>query len=171
MFIPGKRLLARLVFAPVATVALVGAVVACSSGDDSSTSAGAVAAGSCVQVADNTADAMVATVADCSSSAAAYRIASTGAAPLDCDADAATFNGTVGDTKTGLCLTPNFAEGQCYTDAGTRPAESIACTAPEASFKVVKRIDGETDELLCGADATQFRTVPDPKTTFCLAKP
>ncbi len=171
MFNPGKRLLARLVFAPVATVALVGAVVGCSSGDDSSASAGSVSAGSCVQVTDNTADAMVAAVADCSSSAASYRIASVGAGPLDCDADAATFNGTVGETKTGLCLTPNFAEGKCYADAGTRPAEAVDCSGAQASFKVVKRIDGETDELLCGVDATQFRTVPEPKITFCLAKP
>ncbi len=168
MFNPGKRLLARLVFAPVATLALAGAVVACSAEEDAAPS---VAAGSCVHVSDNTADAMTATLADCASSSAAYRIATTGTAPLDCDADAATFNGTVGDTKTGLCLTPNFAEGQCYADAGTRPAEAVGCSAPEATFKVVKRIDGETDELLCGADATQFRTVPDPATTFCLAKP
>ncbi|WP_446224264.1 LppU/SCO3897 family protein [Nocardia sp. IBHARD005] len=167
MIFPEKRLLARIVLGPVAAMALVGAVVSCSS--DDSSSAGAVAVGSCVEVSDNAADAMKATVGDCSSAKSSYRIAQLGTA--DCTAGNATFNGTVGDAKNTLCLVPNFAEGSCYADAGTRPAESVACTAPEASFKVVKRIDGETDELLCGVDATQFRTVPEPKTTFCMAKP
>ncbi len=166
MIFPEKRLLARIVLGPVAAVALVGAVVSCSSAD--ATSADAVAVGSCVEVSDNAADAMKAAVGDCASATANYRIVKVGA---DCAADNAAFNGTVGDAKSTLCLAPNFAEGSCYADAGKRPAESVACTAPEASFKVVKRIDGETDELLCGADATQFRTVPDPKTTFCMAKP
>ncbi|KAF0848054.1 LppU/SCO3897 family protein [Nocardia caishijiensis] len=168
MFFPGKRLLVRLVFAPVAAVALVGAAAACSGEGDASS---APAVGSCVEVTDNAVDAMKATVGDCSSATSNYRIAQVGAAPLNCTAQNASFNGTVGDTKTGLCLSPNFAEGACYADAGTRPVETVDCTAPEATFKVVKRIDGETDELLCGMDATQFRTVPDPKTTFCLAKP
>ncbi|APE33109.1 hypothetical protein BOX37_03035 [Nocardia mangyaensis] len=167
---PGKRLLARLVFAPVAAVALVGAAVACSSADDSA-AGDTVAVGSCVEVTDNAVEAMTATLGDCSSATADYRIVRTGAAPLTCAADNATFDGTVGTTETGLCLAPNFAQGSCYADAGTRPATAIDCTAPEATFKVVKRIDGETDELLCDMDATQFRTVPDPKTTFCLAKP
>ncbi|MEV0540472.1 MULTISPECIES: hypothetical protein [Nocardia] len=164
---PEKRLLARIVLGPVAAMALVGAVVSCSS--DDSSSAGAVAVGSCVEVSDNAADAMKATVGDCSSAKSGYRIAKVGTA--DCAADNAAFNGTVGDAKNTLCLAPNFAEGSCYADAGNRPAKSVACTAPEATFKVVKRIDGQTDELLCGVDATQFRTVPDPKTTFCMAKP
>ncbi|MFE1594372.1 hypothetical protein [Nocardia sp. NPDC058705] len=166
MIFPEKRLLARIVLGPVAAMALVGAVVSCSSAD--ATSADAVAAGSCVEVSDNAADAMKATVGDCSAATSNYRIVKLGA---DCAADNAVFNGTVADAKNALCLAPNFAEGNCYADAGKRPAKAVACTAPEASFKVVKRIDGETDELLCGADATQFRTVPDPKTTFCMAKP
>lgn len=170
MFFPGKRLLVRLVLAPAATVALVGAVAACS-GDSDSSASEAATVGACVEVTDNSADAMQATVLDCSSSASNYRIAKVGAAPLDCSAENATFTGAVGDEKTGLCLAPNFAQGSCYADAGTRPAMSVDCAAPEATFKVVSRIDGETDELLCGADATQFRTVADPKTTFCLAKP
>lgn len=169
MFFPGKRLLARLVLAPVATVALVGAVAACSS--DSDSSADSVSKGSCVEVTDNAADAMKATVGDCGAATSNYRIVQVGTAPLNCAVEDATFNGTVGDTKTGLCLSPNFAEGKCYADAGQRPAEAVACTAPEATFKVVKRIDGAADELQCGADATQFRTVADPKTTFCMAKP
>ncbi|MFD6391016.1 LppU/SCO3897 family protein [Nocardia sp. NPDC055029] len=169
MIFPGKRLLARIVFAPVATVALVGAVVACSS--DSDSSAGAATKGACVEVTDNAADAMKATVGDCSAATSNYRIVQVGTAPLTCAVSDATFNGTVGDTKTALCLAPNFAQGSCYADAGKRPAEAVACTAPEATFKVVKRIDGVADELECGTDATQFRTVADPKTTFCMAKP
>ncbi|MEU4812252.1 hypothetical protein AB0H20_23860 [Nocardia fluminea] len=163
---PEKRLLARIVLGPVAAMALVGAVVSCSS--DDSSSANAVAVGSCVEVGDNTAGTMKATVGDCSSATSNYRIVQVGA---NCAADNAAFDGTVGDAKSSLCLAPNFAEGSCYADAGTRPAKTVDCTAAEASFKVVKRIDGQTDELLCGMDATQFRTVPDPKTTFCMAKP
>ncbi|TCJ94192.1 LppU/SCO3897 family protein [Nocardia alba] len=166
MSFPDKRLAARLVLGPMAAMALVAAVVSCSS--DDSSSVGAVAAGSCVEVGDNTADAMKATVGDCSSAKSNYRIVRVGA---DCAADNAAFNGTVGDAKNTLCLAPNFAEGSCYADAGKRPAKAVDCTAAGASFKVVKRIDGQTDELLCGMDATQFRTVPDPKTTFCMAKP
>ncbi|MFE3542545.1 hypothetical protein ACFXK0_06185 [Nocardia sp. NPDC059177] len=168
MFFPGKRLLARLVFAPVATVALVGAVVACSSGEESAAS---VSAGSCVEITDNSADAMTASLGDCGSAATDYRIAQVVSAPADCAVDTAIFTGTVGDTETTLCLTPNFAEGKCYADAGTRPAESVECSAPEATFKVVQRIDGATDELQCGAGATQFRFAKDPEATFCLAKP
>ncbi|MBW0270602.1 hypothetical protein ATM97_06155 [Nocardia sp. MH4] len=169
MLFPGKRLLARVVLAPVATVALVGAVAACSSDSDSAGSS--LATGSCVEVTDNAADAMVGKLGDCSATTSNYRIVQVGTAPLTCDVADATFNGTVGDTKTGLCLAPNFAQGNCYADAGKRPAETVACTAPEATFKVVKRIDGVADELQCGADATQFRTVSDPKATFCMAKP
>ncbi|MFC4377229.1 hypothetical protein ACFO5K_24415 [Nocardia halotolerans] len=152
----------------MATVALVGAVAACSGASESSD---AVAVGSCVEVTDNSADAMQAAVGDCSSAQAGYRIAQVGTAPLECEPANAAFAGTVDGTETGLCLVPNFAEGNCYADAGTRPAEAVDCGATEATFKVVKRIDGETDELLCDADASTFRTVPDPKTTFCLAKP
>ncbi|MFI8975883.1 hypothetical protein ACIGO9_23560 [Nocardia asteroides] len=170
MLFPGKRLLARLVLAPVATVALVGAVAACSSDSDSA-AGGSLAKGSCVEVTDNAADAMQGKLGDCAAPASNYRIVQVGTAPLTCAVEDATFNGTVGDTKTALCLSPNFAQGNCYTDAGKRPAEAVACTAPEATFKVVKRIDGVTDELQCGADATQFRFVADPKATFCLAKP
>ncbi|MFD3592060.1 hypothetical protein ACFWU5_04975 [Nocardia sp. NPDC058640] len=150
----------------MAAVALVGAVVSCSS--EKPAAATAVAAGSCVEVTDNTADAMKATVGDCSSATSSYRIVKVGA---DCAADNAVFTGTVGDAKSALCLAPNFAQGACYAEAGKRPAEAVACTAPEVSFKVIQRIDGETDEMLCGTDASLYRTVPDPKTTFCMAKP
>ncbi|MET9210613.1 MULTISPECIES: LppU/SCO3897 family protein [unclassified Nocardia] len=153
----------------MATVALVGAVAACSS--DSDSAGASLAKGSCVEVTDNAADAMVGTLGDCAAATSNYRIVQVGTAPLTCDVSDATFNGTVGDTKTALCLAPNFAQGSCYADAGKRPAEAVACTAPEATFKVVKRIDGVADELQCGVDATQFRTVADPKATFCMAKP
>ncbi|MFC6009839.1 LppU/SCO3897 family protein [Nocardia lasii] len=167
MIFPEKRLLARIVLGPVAAFALVGALAACSS-DDTAASASAVAAGSCVEVSDNTADAMRATVGDCSAATSNYRIVQVGA---DCAADNSVFTGSVGDANTTLCLAPNFAQDTCYADAGKRPAEAVACTAPEATFKVVKRIDGETDELLCESDATMYRTVLDPKTTFCMARP
>ncbi|MFC4124572.1 LppU/SCO3897 family protein [Nocardia rhizosphaerae] len=169
VFFPGKRLLARIVLAPVATVALVGAVVACSS--DSESDAGSLSKGSCVEVTDNAVDAMRATIGDCGAATSNYRIVQAGSAPLDCAAEDTTFNGTVGDTETALCLSPNFAQGNCYADAGQRPAETVPCTAPEASFKVVKRIDGTIDELQCDSGATMYRTVADPKTTFCMARP
>lgn len=169
MNFPGTRLLARFVLAPVAAVALVGAAAACSSGDDAGT--GKPVAGACVDVTDNAAGKMTASVLDCGSAQADYRIVKAGDAPQECAADNAGFTGTVAGAAANLCLVPNFAQGSCYADAGKRPAKQVDCTAAEATFKVVKRIDGQADEMLCGADATQFRTIADPKATLCLAKP
>ncbi|GGK58657.1 hypothetical protein GCM10011591_33580 [Nocardia camponoti] len=121
-------------------------------------------------ITDNAAGAMKATTGDCSSAKATYRIAKVAAAQECAPSDAA-FTGTVADKSTGLCLTPNFAADTCFADAGTRPAKAVDCSTKEATFKVIKRIDGQADELLCDAPATSFKTVANPKTTFCLAKP
>ncbi|MFI9506089.1 hypothetical protein [Nocardia sp. NPDC052566] len=164
MKFPGARLLARIVLALVAVAAVVIAVTGCSS-SKSETSAKAKV-GDCV-VSAASADAKVETV-DCSSDKALYKVAKTSDKKTECG------NRMVGsdDTSNGfLCLAPNFKQSKCYAEIGTSGWKSADCAAPEASFKVVQRIDGQADELACGSNAEKFITIDEPKTTFCLAKP
>ncbi|MET8875950.1 hypothetical protein [Nocardia sp. NPDC004604] len=170
MKFPGTRLLARLVLALLAVGALVAAVTGCSALDDASKSDTAKAkVGDCINVTDSSSTATKSEPVDCSSAKAVYKVFQTADKKLDCAAEYTTYTeDLVSGSKAYMCLAPNFKQGSCYADVGTNPYKYVDCSASEATFKVVKRIDGQADELLCGADATSFVTVPDPKVTFCL---
>ncbi|WP_147471498.1 LppU/SCO3897 family protein [Nocardia stercoris] len=42
------------------------------------------------------------------------------------------------------------------------------CGTPDASFRVVSRVDGRSDESLCGDDSDKVITLAQPPTTFCV---
>ncbi|CAM4502815.1 hypothetical protein NONI108955_37120 [Nocardia ninae] len=174
MKFPGARLLARVVLALVAVAAVVVTVVGCSAAKDASKSDTAKAnVGDCINVTKSSSTDAKTEPVDCSSEKAVYKIAQTFDKKTECPTDYTSYEETLaGGTTAFLCLAPNFKQGSCYNESPATGYKHVDCTTPEASFKVVKRIDGEADELLCGADADSFRLISEtPKITFCLAKP
>jgi FlaG/FlaF family flagellin (archaellin) len=168
---PGTRLLAGIVLALLAAVAV--AVTGCSSIKDASKSDTAKAkVGDCVNVIKGSAVDSKTEPVDCSSEKAVYKIVQTYDKKTDCAKDYTSYEETLnGGTTAFLCLAPNFKQGSCYTDNNLSGYQFSDCAAAEATFKVIQRIDGQVDELLCSSDSEKFITVSDPKTTFCLGKP
>ncbi len=170
MNFPGARLLARVVFALVAVAAVVVTVVGCSSSESSGSTADSAKVGGCLDgIKGATVDVKAGSV-DCSSDKAVYKIAQTVDKKGACSTDY-TEAGAAGGSAF-LCLVPNFKQGSCYSENPASGFKPVDCGAAEATFRVVKRVDGEADELLCGQDADSFRLIAAaPKTTYCLAKP
>ncbi|WP_431969426.1 LppU/SCO3897 family protein [Nocardia sp. bgisy134] len=109
---------------------------------------------------------------DCSSDKAVYKVVQVFDNKTECHEDYTSYEETLnGGTTAFLCLAPNFKQGLCYNESMLTGYKFVACTASEASFKVVQRIDGQADEQLCGEDADKFLTLAEPKTTFCLGSP
>ncbi|WP_245663219.1 LppU/SCO3897 family protein [Nocardia inohanensis] len=165
----------RLVLALVAVAVAALAVTGCSMIKDASKSDTAKAkVGDCINVIEGSAvDSKTEPIA-CSSEKAVYQVAQVNDKKVDCKEEQTSYEETLnGGTTAFLCLTPNFKEGACYNESATTGYKFVACTAPEASFKVTKRIDGQADEFLCDSagGAIGFRVVPDPKMTFCLGNP
>ncbi|MBF6124970.1 LppU/SCO3897 family protein [Nocardia brasiliensis] len=174
MKFPGARLLARVVLALVAVAAVVVTVVGCSAAKDASKSDTAKAkVGDCINVITGSSTDAKTEPIDCSSEKAVYKVAQSNDKKVECATDYTSYEETLGGGTTAfLCLAPNFKQDACYNESTTTGYKHVACTSSEATFKVVKRIDGEADELLCGTDATSFRLISEaPKITFCLAKP
>ncbi|WP_227998357.1 LppU/SCO3897 family protein [Nocardia australiensis] len=172
MKFPGTRLLARIVLALLAVAAVAVAVTGCSAIEDASKSDTAKAeVGDCINVIKGSAVDSKTEPVDCSSEKAVYKIAQTYDTKTDCAQDYTSYEETMnGGTTAFLCLAPNFKQGSCYADNSLTGYQFADCAATEASFKVIQRIDGQVDELLCGSDSDKFITVADPKTTFCLGK-
>ncbi len=169
---PGARLLARVVLALVAVAAVVVAVAGCSAEASKSDTAKAKV-GDCINVIKASENDAKTEPVDCASDNALYKVAKTYDKKTDCTAPAVGYNETLKNNETVayLCLAPNFKQGKCYADLGTTGWKLTDCTAKEASFKVVQRIDGKADELECGSNAEKFLTIEEPKTTFCMARP
>ncbi|MFC9993404.1 hypothetical protein [Nocardia sp. NPDC127526] len=170
----GTRAIARLVIALVAMAVAALAVTGCSMIEDASKSDTAKAkVGDCINVIEgSTVDSKTEPV-DCANEKAVYQVVSVYDTKTDCKEEQTSYEETLnGGTTAFLCLTPNFKEGACYNESSSTGYKFVDCTAPEASFKVAKRIDGQADEFLCDATtAIGFRVVPEPKTTFCLSSP
>lgn len=168
---PGTRLLARIVLALVAVAAL--AATGCSAIDDASKSDTAKAnVGDCIKVTNNSPDATESQPVDCSATEAVYKVFQTSDKELQCAPEYTTYTEPLaGGGKAYMCLAPNFKQGSCYADVGTNPYQYVDCGSTEAAFKVLQRIEGQVDEMLCGGESTRFITVPDPKLTYCLGKP
>lgn len=170
----GTRLITRLVLALVALAVAALAVTGCSMIKDASKSDTAKAkAGDCINVIEGSMVDSKTEPIDCSSEKAVYKIASVFDTKTECKDEQTSYEETLnGGTTAFLCLSPNFKEGACYNESPTTGYKFVACTAPEASFKVNRRIEGQADEFLCaGSEDIGFRTLPEPKTTFCLGKP
>ncbi|MFJ2668608.1 hypothetical protein ACIO14_30115 [Nocardia fluminea] len=106
----------------------------------------------------------------CSAENAVYQVVQVHDKKVECHEDYTSYEETFGSggTVAFLCLAPNFAEGSCYNEGMMTGYKFVPCTASDASFKVVSRIDGQVDEQLCGEDADQVLVVNDPKITYCL---
>ncbi|WP_067703690.1 LppU/SCO3897 family protein [Nocardia jejuensis] len=170
----GTRPILRLVLALVAVAVAVLAVSGCSAVKDASKSDTAKAkVGDCINVIEGSMVDSKTEPVDCSNEKAVYRVAQIFDTKTDCKQEQTSYEETLnGGTTAFLCLTPNFKEGSCYNESQTTGYKFVACTAPEASFKVTKRVDGQADEFQCATDtALGFRLVEDPKTTFCLGNP
>ncbi|WKG11294.1 hypothetical protein QX204_07495 [Nocardia sp. PE-7] len=106
----------------------------------------------------------------CSAENAVYQVVQVHDKKVECHEDYTSYEETFGSggTVAFLCLAPNFTEGSCYNEGMMTGYKFVPCTASDASFKVVSRVDGQVDEQLCGEDADQVLVVNDPKITYCL---
>lgn len=147
-------------------------VTGCSMFSDASKSDTARAqVGDCINVVEGAPSDSRTEPVDCSSAKAVYTVKSTSDTKQDCGAEYSSYEETFnGGTSAYLCLAPNLKEGSCYHDDKTTGFSYAECESAEATVKVVKRIDGQSDEFLCDANST-FLTLSDPETTFCLANP
>ncbi|MBF6215459.1 hypothetical protein IU433_30325 [Nocardia puris] len=109
---------------------------------------------------------------DCAADTAVYRVAQVHDQKTECHEDYTSYEETLnGGTTAFLCLAPNFKQDLCYNESMMTGYKYVACSAPEASFRVVQRIDGQADETLCGEEADQVLLLTEEKTTFCLGDP
>ncbi|WP_067814039.1 LppU/SCO3897 family protein [Nocardia inohanensis] len=109
---------------------------------------------------------------DCASAKAVYQVAKVFDSKADCAADYTSYEETLnGGTTAFLCLAPNFQQGACYHESMLTGYQFADCASTEASFRVLERFDGQSDENLCGADTNSVITLSDRPTTFCLGKP
>ncbi|RDI43501.1 LppU/SCO3897 family protein [Nocardia mexicana] len=160
---------ARLVSALLVPVALAAGCSALQGASRSDTARAQI--GDCIDVLEgSTVDSRTEPV-DCTSDRAVYTVMSASEAQRDCGTEYSSYEETFhGGTTAFLCLAPNLKQGSCYhqdRDTGFAYAD---CAAPEATVRVVARIDGRSDESLCEANST-FLLLSEPKTTFCLANP
>ncbi|QIS17527.1 LppU/SCO3897 family protein [Nocardia terpenica] len=166
----GTRLITRLVLALVAMAVAALAVTGCLSSGKSDTAGAKV--GDCINVTESSATAAKTKPVDCSSDQAVYKVMSTSGQKKDCGTEYSSYEekNAGGSTTAFLCLAPNLKQGSCYHQDKDTGFSLADCTATAATVKVVKRVDGKSDEFLCDSGST-FLTVSDPKTTFCLANP
>ncbi|MFE3546704.1 hypothetical protein ACFXK0_27395 [Nocardia sp. NPDC059177] len=106
----------------------------------------------------------------CSAENAVYKVVQVHDQKVECHEDYTSYEETYGSggTIAFLCLAPNFKEGSCYNEGMMTGYKFVPCTAADADFKVVSRIDGQVDEQLCTEEADQVLVVNEPKTTYCL---
>ncbi|MET8428604.1 hypothetical protein [Nocardia sp. NPDC004860] len=108
---------------------------------------------------------------DCGSPKAVYQVAKVYSSKTDCAADYTSYEETLnGMSMAYLCLAPNFKQGACYHESMLTGYQYAECGTSNASFQVLTRIDGQSDETLCGEDADSVITLAEPRTTFCLEK-
>lgn len=176
MDFPRRRRVVRLGAALSAAVAVVLGLLGCSSMEDAGTSETAKAeVGDCINVIENTVagstvDSKTEPV-ECTAQNAVYRVMETHASKTECAAGQASYEESLnGGTTAFLCLAPDFTEGSCYAEGNGERYTHVDCASATASFRVMQRIDGATDELSCAGSANRFITVSDPKTTFCLGE-
>ncbi|WP_239476892.1 LppU/SCO3897 family protein [Nocardia arizonensis] len=170
---PGVRAQARIASALLAVAAAAAAITGCSAVDSVTKSDVAkTEVGDCINITNNSMTATEGESIDCSSPKAVYKVFRTFDTKTECPSNEYTSytEQLVSGATTFMCLAPNFQQNACYNDVATSPYKWVDCGSPEATFKVVQRIDGQTDEMLC-TDADRFITVPDPKTLYCVTKP
>jgi hypothetical protein len=162
----GTRLIVRFVPVLVAVAALT--VTGCSAGSGKSDTARAKV-GDCIDVLQSSTTAET-TPVDCASDKAVYKVVSTSDQKPDCGTEYTSYQENYAGGTAHLCLAPNLRQGRCYHEDRDTGFSYADCASSAATVKVVKRVDGSSDEFLCDSNAT-FLTLSNPKTTFCLADP
>ena len=164
---------ARIAPALLAVAALAAVVTGCSAVDEATkTDVAKTKVGDCISITNNSTTATEGDPMDCSSPKAVYKVFQTFDAKTECASEYTSYTEELVSGGTAfLCLAPNFQQDSCYNDVSTSPYKWVDCTSPDATFKVLQRVDGQDDEMLCGETAEQFITVPDPKTLYCVGKP
>ncbi|GAB1514734.1 LppU/SCO3897 family protein [Actinophytocola sp. KF-1] len=125
--------------------------------------------GDCIKV--NVASATNADVetVDCSLPDAMYKVATR----EETDTESCPNDQYVSYTEEGkllLCLQLNVAKGDCLAVTDTEDTR-VACTAADATYKVVDVLDGVDDETKCADPTTDVITYPRPPLTICLGSP
>ncbi|RMI32429.1 hypothetical protein EBN03_15525 [Nocardia stercoris] len=125
--------------------------------------------GDCIDVIDGSMVDTKSEPVDCASPKAVYKVAEVHNTKADCAADYTSYEETLnGVSMAFLCLAPNFKEGACYQESSITGYRYADCGSADASFRVVLRIDGRSDESLCGTDSDKVITLAQPPTTFCV---
>ena len=157
----------------LAVAAIAVAVAGCSAVDNASKSDVAkTKVGDCINITNNASNDTQGEPIDCSSPKAVYKVFQAFDKQTPCPTtDYTTYSEKRGTGSTYMCLAPNLKQDSCYNDVGTSPYKWAECGTKEATVKVIKRIDGTTDEMQCPDETSTFAIVPDPKALFCLGKP
>ncbi|MEU8897929.1 hypothetical protein [Nocardia sp. NPDC048505] len=157
----------------LAVAAIAVAVTGCSAVDNASKSDVAkTKVGDCINITKNDANDPAGESIDCSSPKAVYKVFQTFDNQTACpttDYTTYTEQRPSGGT-TFMCLAPNLKQDSCYND-GSGALKWADCAAPDATIKVLQRVEGSSDEMQCPDTTETFITVPDPKALFCLGKP
>nr|WP_198429120.1 hypothetical protein [Nocardia bovistercoris] len=164
---------ARIVPALLAVAAATAAITGCSTVDDLTKSDVAkTKVGDCINFTNNSATDAKGEQVDCSSPKGVYKVFQVFDTASTCASEYTSYTEPLASGGTTfMCLAPNFQQDSCYNDVGSSPYKWVECTSTEATFKVLQRVDGQTDEMLCGPDSDQFFVIPDPKTLYCAGKP
>ncbi|WP_036568402.1 hypothetical protein [Nocardia sp. BMG51109] len=164
------RARARLV--PALLAVLLPAAAGCSMvGDASRSDTARAQVGDCIDVAEGSITASKTEPIDCAADRAVYTIVSASDTARNCGPEYSSYEETFrGGTTAFLCLAPNLKQGNCYRQDRQTGFAYADCTSPEATVRVVARIDGRSDQSLCAPNGT-FLLLSRPETTFCLANP
>ncbi|WP_309234712.1 hypothetical protein [Nocardia sp. XZ_19_385] len=154
----------------LAVAAIAVAVTGCSD-DASKSDVAGTKVGDCINITDNAPNASKGEAIDCSAPKAVYKVFQTFDKDTACAQGYTRFSQPAANGGTAfMCLAPNFKQDSCYNEVGSAPYKWAECGSKEATIKVVKRIDGSADEFQCSGNSN-FITIADPKTVFCLGKP
>lgn len=132
---------------------------------------GDLAVGECITSDQYASAGMDLTPAGCSNPEAIYELASKGGGSATCpDGKRADSDYSVLMDKTRTyCFILDIEEGECF-NISDKLIAPVECSDPDASIKIVKRVDGSTDPAVCdsGSNAVAF---PEPARLYCAGKP
>ena len=161
---PGNNKLAKVIVLVVVLGIVIGVALWLQSSAPSSAEVG-----DCIKINDVT-EADIEKV-DCNSAEALYKVAVT----KDDDAAGCPAPAYLAYTESGrnellLCLSLNAKAGDCFQVA-ENTYKKVACTAPEANFRVSEVFNGKDDPAQCGDAADQALSYPEPPMTICRVAP
>ncbi|MFC9892645.1 hypothetical protein ACFVMC_03020 [Nocardia sp. NPDC127579] len=156
----------------LAVAAIAVAVAGCSAVDEASkTEVAKTKVGDCINITNNSPTDTQGETIDCASPKAVYQVFQTFDKETACPSDDYdTYTEQRPSGTTFMCLTLNLKQDSCYNDAGNSPYKWAEC-GPDATIKVLERVEGTIDEMECPEGTNAFDILNEPKTLFCLGKP